>query len=113
MPDTTDGNAMVIWSVPATVISAAPGPERNASPTGACSFGSITMRMVSATSSAVNGVPSEKLRPGPELKRDAFAVLVYLPRGRQLGLRFLRGPVYPDQHAAGKIADNFRRIVFH
>lgn len=54
---------MMIRSGLATVMSAAPGAERKASPTGACSFGSITVRMVPATSSAVNGVPSEKLRP--------------------------------------------------
>jgi hypothetical protein len=29
------------------------------------------------------------------------------------GLHFLRRPVYPDRHAAGKIADNFRRIVLN
>ena len=50
---------------------------------------------------------------GPDLKRDALPVFVDLPRGRQLGLHFLRRPVYPDQHAARKIADDFRRIVLH
>ena len=49
-------------------VATVPGPDRNASPVGECSAGSISCCTVKATSSAENGVPSENESPLRSLK---------------------------------------------
>src|SRR5271163_1832818 len=57
---TGPGNCSTIVVGLLTSILTCPCPERKGSAVGECRFGSINVRMVYATSSAENGVPSEK-----------------------------------------------------
>src|SRR5262249_316157 len=63
-PITGPGKVIVILLVPSLFTLICPGDERKASPVGECRFGSIKELLVNATSSVVNGVPSENFSPG-------------------------------------------------